>query len=102
MPAKLPQPKSKPLSNAQLNKLVQMQAGKIQQLENKIRELEAKIAGKNPTKRLDQAYSQKADDARKEKAGGKPPAPKKIKSRADGVESRPQKKPIPFLETRAK
>ena len=79
MPAKLPQPKSKPLSNAQLNKLVQMQAGKIQQLEDKIRELEAKIAGKNPTKRLDQAYSQKADDARKEKAGGKPPAPKKNK-----------------------
>jgi len=34
MAAKLPQLKSKPLSNAQLNNLVQMQAGKIQQLED--------------------------------------------------------------------
>ncbi len=79
MAAKRPQPKSKPLNKAQLNKLVQMQAEKIQQLEDKIRELEAKIAGKNPTERLEESYSEKADNARKEKAGAKPPARKKSK-----------------------
>jgi hypothetical protein len=72
-------PRPKPLNNAQLNKLVKMQAEKIQQLEDKIRELEAKLAGKNPTERLEESYSEKAENARKEKAAAKPPPPKNSK-----------------------
>ena len=79
MAAKRPQPKSKPLNKAQLNKLVQMQAVKIQQLEDENRELKAKLAGKNPTERLEESYSEKAENSRKEKAGAKPPARKKAK-----------------------
>lgn len=80
MAAKRPQPKSKPLNKAQLNKLVQMQAAKIQQLEDENRELKAKIAGKNPTERLEESYSEKAENARQDKAGAKPPSPRKPKT----------------------
>jgi len=76
MAVKRPQPKSKTLNIAQQNKLVQMQADKIQQLEDEIRELKAKRAGKNPTERLEESYSKKAEEARKNKAGAKPPSPK--------------------------
>lgn len=54
------------LSRAELIKLVRMQAATIERLEARIEELEAKLKEKNPTERLDQSYSQNAEDKRQE------------------------------------
>lgn len=62
------------LSRDELLKLVRMQAATIKRLEKQVEELFAKLKEKNPTERLDESYSQKAEEQRKkalqdEKAG---------------------------------
>ena len=53
------------LSRDELIKLVRMQADAIKRLEKQVEELFAKLKEKNPTERLDQPYSQKAEEQRK-------------------------------------
>jgi transposase len=63
------------LSRDELIKLVRMQAATIRRLEKQVEELFAKLKEKNPTERLDEAYSQNAEEQRKktekEKKGGR-------------------------------
>ncbi len=56
------------LSRDELIKLVRMQAASIRRLDRQVEELFAKLNEKNPTERLDEAYSQNAEERRK-KAG---------------------------------
>ena len=60
--AKLP---GEELSRDELLKLVRMQAATIKRLEKQVEELFAKLKEKNPTERLDESYSQKAEEKRK-------------------------------------
>lgn len=60
--AKLP---DEELSRDELLKLVRMQAATIKRLEKQVEELFAKLKEKNPTERLDESYSQKAEEQRK-------------------------------------
>ena len=53
------------LSRDELLKLVRMQAATIKRLEKQVEELFAKLKEKNPTERLDDSYSQKAEEQRK-------------------------------------
>lgn len=53
------------LSRDELLKLVRMQAATIKRLEKQVEELFAKLKEKNPTERLDESYSQKAEEQRK-------------------------------------
>ncbi len=78
------------LSRDELLKLVRMQAATIKRQQKQIEELCAKIKEKNPTERLDESYSQKAEEQRKkalqdEKSGKKTGKKKKpTKSRRKG------------------
>ena len=56
---------------ASQQKLIRQQQVQIEQLKAEIEELKKQV-GKNPTKRLDEAYSEKAEADRKAKAEGKP------------------------------
>lgn len=53
------------LSRDELLKLVRMQAATIKRLEKQVEELFVKLKEKNPTERLDESYSQKAEEQRK-------------------------------------
>ena len=53
------------LSRDELLKLVRMQAAAIKRLEKRIEQLAGKGNDKNPTERLDESYSQKAEEKRK-------------------------------------
>lgn len=53
------------LSRDEVLKLVRMQAATIKRLEKQVEELFAKLKEKNPTERLDESYSQKAEEQRK-------------------------------------
>ncbi|MEL7496227.1 MAG: hypothetical protein AAFN77_01365, partial [Planctomycetota bacterium] len=53
------------LSRDEVLKLVRMQAATIKRLEKQVEELFAKLKEKNPTERLDESYSQKAEEERK-------------------------------------
>lgn len=59
------------LSRDELIKLVRMQAAAIERLQKRVEELEAKSQEKNPTERLDQPYSQNAEEKRQEDGKGK-------------------------------
>jgi uncharacterized coiled-coil protein SlyX len=52
-------------------KLIGQLQGHVEQLEEQVRRLKEQI-GKNPTDRLDESYSEKAEDKRKAQAQGKP------------------------------
>ena len=54
------------LSRDELIKLVRMQAAAIERLQKRVEELEAKSQEKNPTERLDQPYTQNAEEKRQE------------------------------------
>ncbi len=56
---------------ASQQKVIRQQQVQIEQLKAEIEELKKQV-GKNPTKRLDEAYSEKAEADRKAKAEGKP------------------------------
>lgn len=58
------------LSRDELIKLVRMQAAAIERLEKRVKELEGKLQEKNPTERLDQPYSQNAEEKRQEDGKG--------------------------------
>ena len=77
------------LSRDELLKLVRMQAATIKRLEKQVEELFAKLKEKNPTERLDESYSQKAEEQRKKaqqdsKSGTKTGKGKKPKNKRKG------------------
>ena len=65
------------LSRDELMKLVRMQAATIKRLEKQVEELFAKLKEKNPTERLDESYSQKAEEQRKKAQQDKKPGKEK-------------------------
>jgi hypothetical protein len=74
------------LSRNELIKLVRLQANSIKRLEKQVEELFAKLNEKNPTRRLDEPYSQKAEEQRNkpnsdQKGRRKNKAPKSRKGR---------------------
>ena len=75
--AKLP---DEELSRDELLKLVRMQAATIKRLEKQVEDLFAKLKEKNPTERLDQSYSQKAEEQRKKAEQNKKTGKTKRKS----------------------
>ena len=56
---------------ASQQKLIQQLQAHVEQLEEQVGKLKEQI-GKNPTERLDESYSEKAEDKRKAQAQGKP------------------------------
>ena len=56
---------------ASQQKLIQQLQAHVEQLEEQVGKLMEQI-GKNPTERLDESYSEKAEDKRKAQAQGKP------------------------------
>jgi hypothetical protein len=86
--AKLP---ADDLSRDELIKLVRMQADAIKRLEKRVEELVAKLKQRNPTERLDEPYSQKAEEQRKRSKGDtnkgkKAKMPKRRKGRVTTAE----------------
>ncbi len=65
---------------ASQQKIIQQQQVQIERLQEEIDKLKEQV-GKNPTERLDEAYSEKAEEDRQAKATGKPKKRKTPKRR---------------------